>query len=119
MNREIRNHLISSIPEGAENAISMKNLAKRLDIGQRELRRLVMIARIEGNIILSNDDGYFTSHDRKDIRRYYQRIQNRQRSTAEALSAIRRELKKAEDDSEYQQLSLFGADYVKGEKDTV
>lgn len=106
MNKEIRNQLLSLIPEAPDH-VSMKILAKKMGVSQRELRRLILLSRISGHVILSDENGYCVSHNRDDVRKFYKRIQQRQKHTAQAIAAVRAELRKSEDDSRYEQMSLF------------
>lgn len=85
--------LLSFIPEGEENAVSMRTLARYLDVECRNVRALVLSARKDGYIIASNSCGYFIPTDSSELRRYYKRTQQRQETTAISISAVRRKLK--------------------------
>lgn len=68
MNNEIRN-IISVIPHGEENAISMKRLADLLDTTERHARQIIQTLRENGVPVLSvpGDKGYYFSSNLYDI----------------------------------------------------
>lgn len=89
--------LLCYIPEGKENAVSMKILAYALNIKERGVRALVLNARKDGFIIGSDDCGYYIPESREELEEYYSRIQFRQKTTEHSLVAVR---KKLEEESE-------------------
>ena len=68
--------LISVLPNTKENAVSMKDLARRLEMNTREVRQYVLEARKAGLCILSNENGYWLSEDAIEVERYVERRRN-------------------------------------------
>ena len=51
--------VIDLIPEGRCNAIGMKDLAMVLGISERETRKAIHKARLDGDVICGTDAGYY------------------------------------------------------------
>lgn len=59
------------LPCDREHAVSMKELAKAMEISPRELRQLILDARMEGLLILSDrKKGYWESDDVKEVEEF-------------------------------------------------
>lgn len=109
MNDKTRNHvtLTSFIPVGKDKAISMRYLATLLHKNEREARRDVMEARINGDVIIGDASGYYRPATQDELRTYYRSVMSRQRHTAMAVAAVRRKLREQDSHSEYKQMNLF------------
>jgi len=60
--------IMTFIPVGHKNAVSRHELALLMELNDREMRYLIMDARVEGYLILNRQDGlgYFTVEPRED-----------------------------------------------------
>ena len=65
------NYYLNAIPKGKENAVHMDVLARRWGTNTRFVRQVVSDLKKEGNIIITNQDGYFRTDDVDEIRKYY------------------------------------------------
>lgn len=74
------------IPFGRENAIPRRDLAEKLSMSDREMRKAIEQARCEGMFILNAQDGrgYFRTTDLAELKRQYDS------DTARALSILAR-----------------------------
>lgn len=55
---------------GRDNAIPMADLAAAVNLPERAVRREILEARLRGELIVSNEQGYFLSTDPDDLREY-------------------------------------------------
>lgn len=55
----MENRLVEVLGRGEESAIPARELAARLGVDDRKLRRAVMAARLDGVPVLSSKEGYF------------------------------------------------------------
>lgn len=69
----MNDYILGFIPNGKENAISNKQLACRMNVDTRTVRKLVEEARQRGNPICSGDEGYWIG-DKEDIKRTLKRL---------------------------------------------
>lgn len=80
------------IPDGIENAISMKDLAAASSLDVRTVRALVHKARAKGAVICStcnNDNGgYYMPLDVSEAMPFYKQQLSRIRSATAALAAV-------------------------------
>ena len=78
--------LAGMIPSGRENAITRAELACRMGLNDRQMRKVVEDARAEGVIILNRQDGggYYQTDDLDDMMRQYRQ------DTARALAILKR-----------------------------
>ena len=88
--------LLSLIPAGRENAVSMQQLADTLGLDKRAVRAAVMRARESGEIIAGDAAGYYIPSDTGELRRYYFMARKRSISGLNALKAARRKLRELE-----------------------
>lgn len=65
--------ILAHIPTGADNAVSMKDLARVLGEDQRTVRLQIEKARLDRNIIASTDQGYFIPETESELREYVRR----------------------------------------------
>lgn len=84
------------LPEGRKNAISMRELSKRLMIDERETRRRVSDARKGGALICADNAGYYRPQSREELRRYYARTRKRAMSCLVDLQGVKRALEQIE-----------------------
>ena len=76
--------ILSVIPTGRENAISMREIADLLDLDStRPVRKLINEARTDGTLICSGDNGYWLPESLEEVRDSY----NRSRSMALSILA--------------------------------
>lgn len=88
------------IPRGAENAISARELARRVGYrGTRALRLAIERERRAGELILSSGDGYYlpssdAEQARREIERFVRRTDARMRSNRESVRSAKRFLRR-------------------------
>lgn len=82
---KVKRAIVDLIPFGEENAISMCDLARALDVTPRTVRRRVHEAR-KGAIICENEYGYFTPASIDELRDYIHRGQARVMSGVAGLT---------------------------------
>lgn len=82
------------IPAGKENAVTREQLCELTGLRDRAVRKLIEIARIEGAIIINEQDGagYYISEDPKDIRRQMEINRSRALSILRQQKYLRRKL---------------------------
>lgn len=88
--------LLSMIPEGSGNAVSMDSLSGLLGVTPRIIRQHIHNARCAGHVIAGTDEGYFVPETLPELRRYIRQTERRGRSTFAGLVAARRLLKEWE-----------------------
>lgn len=86
--------LLSLIPIGQENAISMKSLARLTDSTLQEVRQWVENARLSGMIIASSQSGYYIPVNEEELVDYYVRTKRRLNTTRNTLTPV---IKRLED----------------------
>ncbi|MDO4484257.1 MAG: hypothetical protein Q4C54_07460 [Clostridia bacterium] len=89
--------IVNLIPEGEENAVSMRDLARALQTEERKVRQYVEKARADGLFICSGDAGYFLPADDADLIRYYRRHHARLKTSYRALLPLKKYLGKRAD----------------------
>ena len=90
----VKRSIIDFIPLSPDR-IGMKNLARALGESERETRKHVTNARIAGEIIASDSEGYFIPTGAAEIAAYYRRHRKRAMTTLKSLKAVRRALRAA------------------------
>lgn len=89
--------LLSALPSSKEDAVTMTELSKRLEVSPRDVRQYVLNARKDGLPILSDEEGYWKSDDDRELENfiskrrgiaklifsYTQRMKNRRESNIE------------------------------------
>lgn len=93
---EIWEWLVSIIPTGQAEAVSMSYLATILGLSNRALRKEIESARKAGVLICSSDRGYFMPETLEEIREYSQRVSARLKTGGACLAPFLREIRKAE-----------------------
>lgn len=101
------NSIVEVIGVGKENAVTRANLAAKLGMPDRAVRKMIAEARDQGAVILNAQDGkgYYLSEDPVDIRRQYNT------NRARAMSILRQQKhlsQKLEEIERRDQLTLEG-----------
>ena len=84
--------ILDMIPEGRENAVSMADLARVLKVEERQIRKIVFDARIDGTVICGTAAGYYKPATEAEIREYIAIAGSRSISGLKALRAARKKL---------------------------
>ena len=86
-----------TIPFGRENAIKREDLARVLQVNDRQARHYIGVARLNGVIIANDQDGggYFQTDKVEDILRQYKQETSRAMTILARRKAIRERLKEA------------------------
>lgn len=102
-------NILEHIPYGHENAISRDELARRVGLGDRGMRRQILAARREGNVILNMQDGagYYQSDDLVHLRSQYRQNESRAKAILAQQEHLKRLIAKREREQEG---SLFEED---------
>lgn len=84
--------ILEYIPEGKENAVSMRYLADLLNKDTREIREKVLKARIDGHVIIGDENGYYKPSCEADLIGWIRRSEAALESKNKALLGARRAL---------------------------
>ena len=86
-----------TVPFGRENAIKREELARALQVNDRQARHYIGIARLNGVIIANDQDGggYFQTDKIEDIVKQYKQETSRAMTILSRRKAIRERLKEA------------------------
>ena len=85
-------NIIEYIPFGHDNPISRPELIRRTGADDRVIRDMLRTARIDGDIVINDGDGYFRYKDKSDLpalRRYYRKERARAFSILENLMPMK------------------------------
>ncbi len=87
--------IINFLNYGVENAVSRADLSKRLNMPDRQVRRLIADARKRGELIISSPygDGYYMSDDLGELTRQYRMNRSRAMSILVQQKFLRRRIK--------------------------
>lgn len=87
-----------TVPFGRENAIKREELARVLQVNDRQARHYIGIARLNGVIVINdqNGDGYFQTDKFEDVVQEYKREKRRVLSIVERMRPLRRVLMDAD-----------------------
>lgn len=80
--------LMSLIPDGEENAKSMRELSRECGVSPREVRKIIENARRDGMIIASSDSGYFVPSCEEELNEFYLRTMYRVNTTLDTLRPV-------------------------------
>ena len=83
--RELIVSPIPYIPEGSDNAVSMKGLARITGSTPRDVRREILNARLSGELICSNEHGYFRPTTEDEVKIWYRTMMSRVNTTLKML----------------------------------
>lgn len=81
--------IMDFIPEGRENAVSMWSLSLALRTDERTVRKMVHDARISGQIICSDEYGYYQPVCEEDLIKWLHRTESALKSKSKALQSAR------------------------------
>ena len=82
--------LTDHLDTGEQNALHMGDLSQRCGLDERQLRHMVLSARLAGVPVLSSDEGYFmpaSNGGAAECRRFIQRQKNRARTSFASIKA--------------------------------
>ncbi len=88
--------IVDLLQNGEKNAINMAELAARVNLDERELRRVIFRERCNGEIILSSSAGYYLPSNKEELERYIKRTEARAKSAFRSLKEARRKLRALE-----------------------
>ena len=100
-----------SLKVGEENGISQKDLARILNMNERQLREEVAKEREAGALICSSDRGYYRAKNRAEIENTYNRLRSRALGTLAMLKPFAERLKR--EDVINEQMNID--DYLNGD----
>lgn len=80
--------LMSLIPDGEDNAKSMRELSRECGVSPREVRKIIENARRDGMIIASSDSGYFIPSCEEELNAFYIRTMYRINTTLDTLRPV-------------------------------
>lgn len=83
-------NILDLIPTGSENAISMAALARALNTSERQTRKIVYNARLNGTVIAGDANGYYIPKTEGELQEYYTVTRRRALGTLASLKAARR-----------------------------
>ena len=92
--------ILDRIPDGSQDAVSMRDLASSLGEVDREVRLRILKARCDGNIIAGTDQGYFIPTTVEELREYVRRNEQRVKTSCVALAPAKRLLKEVDCDED-------------------
>lgn len=78
--------ILAHIPTGADNAVSMSDLARALGEDQRSIRLRIQKARTAGCIIAGTDAGVFIPETEAELREYVRRTWSRIKTSYATLA---------------------------------
>lgn len=89
--------VVAAIPFGHRNAVPRRELAARLGMEDRRMRKLIEAARAGGAIIINASDGrgYYQSDDLAEMTLQYRQDRSRALSILKRQKTLRRKLKEA------------------------
>lgn len=86
------------IPTGSDNAVSMHDLSLSSGLDERSVRKAIELLRRSGQVIVSNEHGYFfpdgSNADYIEVRNYVARMTQRAETTFLCLHGARALLRK-------------------------
>lgn len=88
--------IIGSISSGEDNAVSLSELCRRTNEGERTVRLCIEDMRRKGAVICSSGKGYYLPSCTDELRRYVRTERARSRSIKKTLSAAEKLLRKWE-----------------------
>lgn len=83
---------LNSIPTKKEEAVHMAALAIRWNTTTRGVRKIVEDLRNAGNIIITNEDGYYVATDVEEVKEFYKKTRAKAIGTLKNASLIRKYL---------------------------
>lgn len=99
MTQQIENsvRLAAVVPFGRENAVTRRELAMRLGVSDRVMRRMIEDGRAEGLIIINDGTGrgYYQTNDLAEMERQYRQDTSRALAILKRRAPLRNALKEA------------------------
>ena len=89
-------NVLSLIPTGRENAVSMKYLANVFGVRERDIRRSILDARLSGHVVCGTSYGYYYPADRFELKEYIHAAYSRAVTAYQSTRTARALLKDAE-----------------------
>lgn len=89
-------NIMDYIPQGRESAVSRQALVDATGLTDRKVRKLIEVARRNGEIIINLGTGYYTTDELPDLRRQYKANQNRAMAVLVQQKYLRRRIKEKE-----------------------
>lgn len=96
----IYEHLQKYAKIGAQNAVSLQELSRRLSVKPTTLKRIVRNERRNGALICSNIDGYFIPENRAEIAECYETMRRTAISRLETVKVFKAALREQEGQQE-------------------
>lgn len=96
MNKEKKmriNTVLSFMPTGRENGVSMRYIAQMTGMSEREVRSAVNEARLAGHMIVGDDCGYYVAGSVEELVVYFFRLRKHAKTTQSILRKVKRGLK--------------------------
>ena len=98
--RKLQSRVLVEIPTGESNAISLKDLARKTDVSERDVRQIVQDLRDHNEIILSNTHGYYRHSSIEELERYYDATRGTALTYLRRLKPVRLEIKRVREGQE-------------------
>ena len=86
-------YYLNTIPKSKEEAIHMDKLAEMWHTTERGVRSIIADLRNEGNLIVTDDNGYYVSYDTADLLAFYKKSRAKAMGIFKNVSNIRKVLK--------------------------
>lgn len=96
MNKEKKkriNAIMSFMPTGRDNAVSMRYVAQMTRMSERDVRSTVNEARLAGHMIIGDDHGYYVAGSVDELIVYFFRLRKHTKTTQSILRKVKRTLK--------------------------
>ncbi len=88
--------VLSVIPKGKENAIHQQELAKILGLNMWQVKKAIQKERRNGAVILSDQNGYWISDDKEEIKAFLVSMRKQAISRFNSTKAINNSLREIE-----------------------
>lgn len=85
--------LIDHIPIGKADAISMAEVSRMFNIPERAVRMEILKARIAGELICSDESGYYLPANEFELRSYVGKVEATIKTSRKALKAFKKALR--------------------------
>ena len=85
--------VISAIPQGAENAIHLKELSDKLRLNDGTVKRYIKLARQQGYKLISDAKGYWISESTEEWRKWRNMMRKQALSRLEVIKPMNDSLK--------------------------
>lgn len=89
--------VLCCLKTGKNNAISMRAIARKTELSERNVRKAVESLRRAGECIVSDASGYYLPETREEVARYIRRIERTAKSHFYTLRTARHALEEFEE----------------------